>query len=570
MKSILYLIPLLALMFVPVHTQARRENYTYIYNNCRQLSIEAVRQTDFGTRVSFCYMDAPHARFGLGSTLFANDEQGRRHHVTDTEGIQLDSVFYLPGNGQIYFTITFDALSADTRFFDIIESDDRKSVHIYGIHKEDERLTFGHYAEEVRHEEFNPEFFKPGLVYIRGKIHDYSRDSMNHVLRFPRPSELMSNSERMKRGYGKNVKVEQDGSFQTVQMIDRACFNSFRWADGLGFHAYIYTRPGDTLDVQVWNPGQWNQRIICHNTKGREEYNQLMEIWHFRPNLMDYVDMNTLSAEGLKEEIEDMRIRVGVLLDYFYHKYRLTPWERHLLRLRYDLELNTTLRVQLGKLEKRNPQDADCLKTSPIPEDYFLQDISWNDSSLILLDAAYNDDFFANFMVATGLKDDLCEKRFHPSGWEARKYVPADTRAKAFIDSICAESSTPFIHLVFMDPLKKTGALERKINRERLEVLSSLDYYLQDSKDVRLLLVLNQGIDKIKLDSFKQRRENNFECIELPEEDFIHLQTALDMELLPRDLTVQKDGQILFWGRLFTNSTDTFLSKLYVLLNKKS
>ena len=251
------------------------------------------------------------------------------------------------------------------------------------------------------------------------------------------------------------------------------------------------------------------------------------------------------------------------------HKYQFTPWERHLLRLRYCLDLNTTLRTQLGKLEKRSTQGADGLKAAPIPEDYFLQDISWNDSTLILLDAAYDEDFFAGLMADAGLKDDLCEKRFHPSGWEAWTYVPADARAKAFIDSICAESTTPFIHLVFMDPAKNQSGLEGKISRRHLETLSTLDYYLEGNKDVRLLLVLSQGDDKAGLESFKQHRTNNFECIELPEEDFVHLQAVLDRQILPNELTVQKDGQILFLGSLSTVDTDIFLSRLYKLLNKK-
>lgn len=56
----------------------------------------------------------------------------------------------------------------------------------------------------------------------------------------------------------------------------------------------------------------------------------------------------------------------------------------------------------------------------------------------------------------------------------------------------------------------------------------------------------------------------------LPEEDFIHLQVALDRQILPSELTIQKDGQVLFLGSLSTVDTDIFLSRLYMLLNKKS
>ena len=566
-----FYIAVLYSLFLPVTICGKASRYIPLYSNSRQLFIQDVRQTGIGTRVSFCYKDAPHTRFALASTLIANDEQGCHHRAIEVEGIQLDSVCMLPDDGNLRFTITFDSLPEGTRFFDIIESGlPSGALHIYGIHKKSEQLKFGAFSEEPKHEEFSPEFFKPGPVLIRGKIHGYSREHMNHVLRFPRTSETMSNSERMKKGYGSNVKVERDGSFQTVQMIDRACFNCFKWADGLGFYADIYTRPGDTLDVQVWNPGQRGQRIICHNTKGREQYNRLLEIWHFKPYLNDYVGLNTFMAGGLKEAIEQLRLRIDTLLDYFSHKYQLTPWERHLLRLRYCLELNTSLRAQLGKVEKRSPQDADGLKVSPIPEDFFLQDISWNDSTLILLDAAYNENFFAGLMADAGLKDDLCEKRLHPSGWEKWTYAPADAHAKAFIDSVCAESTTPFIHLVFMDPTKSMNGLEGRISRRHLETLSSLDYYLKDNKDIRLLMVLNQGNDKAGLESFKQHRTNNFECIALPEEDFIHLQVALDRQILPSELTIQKDGQVLFLGSLSTVDTDIFLSRLYMLLNKKS
>ena len=194
MKSILQFSPLLTLilMLVPGHTQARRGNYAYLYNNCKQIGIEAVRQTDIGTRISFCYKDVPHARFALASTLIANDEQGGHHRAIEVEGIQLDSICMLPDDGIARFTITFDALPADTRFFDIIESGlPSGALHIYGIHKKSEQLKFGVFSEELKHEEFNPEFFNPGPVYIRGKIHGYSHEHMNHVLRFPRFSETI-------------------------------------------------------------------------------------------------------------------------------------------------------------------------------------------------------------------------------------------------------------------------------------------------------------------------------------------------------------------------------------------
>ena len=559
-------------LFLPVTICGKPSRYIPLYSNSRQLSIQDVRHSDMGTQVSFCCQGTPFSPIAIASSIYVSDENNVRHNANSADGIKLDSTCYLPDDGNLHFTITFDSLPKGTRFFDIIESEKSSSyLHIYGIHRKRERVAFVSAPDEVRHEEFDPAFFKPGNVVIRGQIHGYSRDSMHHVLSFPQHTESMSYSERLTRGLGRYAKVEKDGSFQKVHMIDRACITRFGWADGLDFYADMYIRPSDTLNVQIWNPGRWNQRVVCHNTKGREEYNRLMELWYFKPELKDYIDLNTISEEKLKAGIEDMRIRVGILLDYFCHKYRLTAWEHHLLRTNYSLTLNASFRRYRAQLEESSPQGQEHFEASAIPNDYFLSDINWNDSTLILLNAAYNDDYdyFAGLMAKAGLKDDLCEKRLHPSGWNARTYVPTDIRAKEFIDSLCAETSTPFIHLVFMDPWKDWDALNREVNKKCLDVLNSLGYYLQDNKDVRLWIVLNAGKDRAGLDRFKRQIDYDLGCIELAEDDFIHLLAAFDRGPLARDLTVQKDGQVFALGGLYTYNDDDFLSRLYRLLNNK-
>lgn len=69
-------------------------------------------------------------RIDAGTYLQAD---GKRYPVTGTEGIRLDSLFWMPETGRASFVLKFAPLPEGTRSFDFIESDCADCFKIYGI-----------------------------------------------------------------------------------------------------------------------------------------------------------------------------------------------------------------------------------------------------------------------------------------------------------------------------------------------------------------------------------------------------------------------------------------------------
>ena len=58
---------------------------------------------------------------------------GKRYALTGTEGIEADSLFWMPKSGEASFQLTFEPLPRDTRSFDFIESDCEDCFKLFGI-----------------------------------------------------------------------------------------------------------------------------------------------------------------------------------------------------------------------------------------------------------------------------------------------------------------------------------------------------------------------------------------------------------------------------------------------------
>ncbi len=58
---------------------------------------------------------------------------GKKYMLTGAEGIQPDSLFWMPETGEASFTLRFEPMPADTRTFDFIESDCEECFKLYGI-----------------------------------------------------------------------------------------------------------------------------------------------------------------------------------------------------------------------------------------------------------------------------------------------------------------------------------------------------------------------------------------------------------------------------------------------------
>ena len=73
---------------------------------------------------------------------------GKKYMVRSGEGIELDSLFWMPSSGEASFKLLFDPLPVDTKLFDFIESDCDDCFKIWGVDLVNEHLILPEIPEK--------------------------------------------------------------------------------------------------------------------------------------------------------------------------------------------------------------------------------------------------------------------------------------------------------------------------------------------------------------------------------------------------------------------------------------
>lgn len=102
------------------------------FSNTRSLEITKVTLTDSVTvlDVNAFYIPKLWIRIVSDSYLQADD---KKYMIRSGEGIDLDSLFYMPKTAKASFKLLFEPLPLNTETFDFIESDCRDCFKIWGI-----------------------------------------------------------------------------------------------------------------------------------------------------------------------------------------------------------------------------------------------------------------------------------------------------------------------------------------------------------------------------------------------------------------------------------------------------
>ena len=100
--------------------------------NTMTLDIAKVELSDTATVL---YTDAyfrPHYWIKISSESYLQAD-GKKYALKGTQGIEADSLFWMPETGEASFRLSFDPLPRDTRSFDFIESDCDECFKLFGI-----------------------------------------------------------------------------------------------------------------------------------------------------------------------------------------------------------------------------------------------------------------------------------------------------------------------------------------------------------------------------------------------------------------------------------------------------
>lgn len=102
------------------------------YANTYTLDIARVELTDTSTVLSITAKYIPRYWIKISSDTYLSSK-GRKYRMTGTDGIEADSLFWMPDSGKAAFRLMFEPLPRNARSFDFIESDAEGCFRIFDV-----------------------------------------------------------------------------------------------------------------------------------------------------------------------------------------------------------------------------------------------------------------------------------------------------------------------------------------------------------------------------------------------------------------------------------------------------
>src|SRR5690554_2755073 len=232
-----------------------------MHSNTTTVEIGKVTLTDTATVVDIEAFFQPGwwIRIVSDSYLLAD---GKKYMIRDGEGIDLDSLFWMPASGEASFRLIFDPLPGNTRTFDFIESDCADCFKIWGVDLVNDRVALPEIPVQYRHnsqpEEEIAVGWERGKAKVSGLLLGYApRYGMNARLVYPNP---VTGQETLVP-----VALAEDGTFHSeIEMYSPAHLYltyDAPQADRFGFIA----APGEETAILVNLPEANRERSRLHN-----------------------------------------------------------------------------------------------------------------------------------------------------------------------------------------------------------------------------------------------------------------------------------------------------------------
>lgn len=517
------------------------KHYDYIFSSLPGgLSIDRCLFTDTATIVSIAWQSPVDGMVSFSSAIYASDEQDRRYKIIRSEGLTPNQKNLLDANRLVEFTLYFEPLPRDTKIFDIYMGTRYNGFSIFGIHNTRAKLKIPVAKEAIDEAELAPLFWQTDTVVIRGHITDYNR-TMPHIA-----------NERFENQSNDYAKINADGTFQLAMPLNHTQWNEI----SLAFQRYIpvYVHPGDTVDIQIDHYGKWNETFAYHNVNGHQTCERLMRIHeNYLRNALERLN-NSNSYAAYISSINSLQATAERLMNYWAWKYKMTPWESHLMKNYWRVE-----RVIMQE-DVRNKQIFRFNKTShhytkgdsidnldDLYNSDYLYEIVWD--SAMVITPTWNDGIGEQLRDRYKIAVPGCHLR-SPKAYRISSNAPKwDTydvrsaRAQVLIDSLAERSFASYTELLLVSPY-------RTVNYHLGQFLDKgLEF---EGEHFHFMIVVSEGRDKNKLRNmlntiFETSRSKNFDAdiVTIDEEDMIELQAALHSILLPAQATITRDGKVL-------------------------
>lgn len=205
---------ILLLVATAITTQAQQnkviEQPPAMFANTRSVEINKVTLSDAETVLDIDAYFRPGfwIKIVSGSYLQAD---GKKYMIRSGDGIDLDSLFWMPKSGEASFKLIFEPLPKNTQTFDFIESDCEDCFKVYGIDLVNKRLKSPIIPHEYT-QTYTPEpdfevKWQKGDAIISGQILGYIPSFGNLTARYVNPITGVEHETP--------IKVDANGNFKS-------------------------------------------------------------------------------------------------------------------------------------------------------------------------------------------------------------------------------------------------------------------------------------------------------------------------------------------------------------------
>jgi thiol-disulfide isomerase/thioredoxin len=282
---------------------------------------------------------------------------GKKYMIRSGEGIEIDSLFWMPPSGEASFKLVFDPLPENTKTFDFMEGDCADCFKIWGVDLVNERLSLPEIPEKYR-QAYQPEpdlavKWEKGKAIVSGQLLGYSpRYEMKPRLIYLNP---ITGQEDMA-----SVTPADDGTFHAEIGIFSPAYLTLTYDSPQSDRFVFIAAPGQETNILVNLPEANRTRTRLH--KESPGYGKKVMIAGYQSKLND--DLNhgdfskTIYANDLMTAIAGMSF--SEYYDYIIGKYRqavadnngqnVSPMAKKVANMQLAFEVNNFLMSAEGYL----------------------------------------------------------------------------------------------------------------------------------------------------------------------------------------------------------------------------
>ena len=210
---------LIALLIIAVGTAKSQTKTVELpgaaFTNTQTIEIGKVMLSDTATVIDVEAFFRPGFWIRIMSDNYLQAD-GKKYMIRTGEGIELDSLFWMPESGRASFTLTFEPLPLDTESFDFIESDCEDCFKIWGItltnKYSNHAIIPDEYLQEHQLENDFEVTWNRGEAIVSGIINEYIPETVDWTLIYTNPVTGNENSTP--------VEINKDGSFYTKVRVN--------------------------------------------------------------------------------------------------------------------------------------------------------------------------------------------------------------------------------------------------------------------------------------------------------------------------------------------------------------